>query len=223
MRTIISTLLPKKLSLNLKTYQDLLNELKPKKNVELMVVSKNQKVDDILNLIQLGHKVFGENRVQEAYSKFSKNLSKQFDIELHMIGPIQSNKLEMALDIFDYIHSIDRTKLVDLITKIKNTHKIKTQGFYIQVNIGEEQQKSGISISELKDFYNYCLSNKLNIVGLMCIPPNDNNAEKYFSHLRDLRDLLNQNLKLSMGMSSDYKHALRYNSNIIRIGSKIFN
>ena len=193
------------------------------KLTELLIVSKNQSLDDINALIDRGYKIFGENKVQEAKKKFQE-LDNLFKINLHLIGPLQTNKVKEALHLFNTIQSVDREKLVDEISKfIKMNDEIKTKSFYIQINIGSEVQKSGVDKSEFKDFYHYALAKDLNIEGLMCIPPNDTNTNQYFREMNDIRKKINPNLKLSMGMSNDYQIALEHQSNLIRIGSLIFN
>lgn len=191
-------------------------------NTELLVVTKNRSETIVNDLISRGYKLFGENRVQEAKQKFQKfNMNK---IKLHLIGPLQSNKVQDALKMFDVIQTLDRYKLVDEIYKnIPKINEIKTKEFYIQINIGEELQKSGINSDELKKFYDYCLSKSLNIIGLMCIPPINKDPSSYFSKMNSLRNSINPELKLSMGMSSDYENAIKLGSNLIRVGSKIFN
>jgi len=191
-------------------------------NTELLVVTKNRNETIVNDLISRGYKLFGENRVQEAKQKFQKlNMN---DIKLHLIGPLQSNKVQDALKMFDVIQTLDRYKLVDEIYKnIPKINEIKTKEFYIQINIGEEIQKSGINSDELKKFYDYCLSKSLNIIGLMCIPPINKDSSSYFSKMISLRNSINPELKLSMGMSSDYENAIKLGSNLIRVGSKIFN
>ena len=191
-------------------------------NTELLVVTKNRSETIVNDLISRGYKLFGENRVQEAKQKFQKlNMN---DIKLHLIGPLQSNKVKDALEMFDVIQTVDRYKLVDEIHKnIPKMNEIKTKEFYIQINIGEEIQKSGINSDELKKFYDYCLSKSLNIIGLMCIPPINKDPSSYFLKMSSLRNSINPELKLSMGMSSDYENAIKLGSNLIRVGSKIFN
>ena len=190
---------------------------------KLLIVSKNQSLDDVKILIDKGYKIFGENKVQEAKKKFQE-LDNLFKINLHLIGPLQTNKVKEALHLFNTIQSVDREKLVDEISKfINKKDEIKTKSFYIQINIGSEDQKSGIDKSEFKDFYHYALAKNLNIEGLMCIPPNDTNANEYFREMNQIRKKINPNLKLSMGMSNDYQIALEHQSNLIRIGSLIFN
>ena len=183
----------------------------------------NQSQEDICQLIKKGYKTFGENRVQEAKKKYF-NLFSQFKFNLHLIGPLQTNKVKEALTLFDTIQTIDRKKLIDEIIKASSKIKIvKTKNYYIQINIGSENQKSGIEKNLTKDFYEYMLSNNLNISGLMCIPPNTDDPSEFFQEMDEIRSSINPNLKLSMGMSNDYKFALKKNSNLIRIGSMIFN
>ncbi len=190
-------------------------------NASLLLVTKNRPQSLIKLLIENGHFLFGENRVQEAKEKFS-NLD-QNNIELHLIGPLQTNKVKSALSIFDTIQSIDRPKLVKEISKqIDSSDKIKTKNYYIQVNIGEEPQKAGTSINETRDFYQYAISENLEISGLMCIPPFEENPNSYFKKMIELRDDINPKLKLSMGMSNDYEVALSYQSDLVRVGSRIF-
>ena len=190
---------------------------------KLLIVSKNQSLDDVKILIDKGYKIFGENKVQEAKKKFQE-LDNLFKINLHLIGPLQTNKVKEALHLFNTIQSVDREKLVDEISKfINKKDEIKTKSFYIQINIGSEVQKSGVDKSEFKDFYHYALAKDLNIEGLMCIPPNDTNTNEYFREMNDIRKKINPTLKLSMGMSNDYQIALEHQSNLIRIGSLIFN
>ncbi len=187
----------------------------------LMIVTKNQSVQDIETLISKGFRLFGENRVQEAKRKYEKFQSYE-KLELHMIGPLQTNKVKIALKIFDTIQSIDRYSLVDEIYKVSSKNICRTKKFYIQVNIGDENQKSGVLTKNLYDLYEYSIKKKLHITGLMCIPPNIPDPSKYFEQIKNIRNKIDKNLKLSMGMSNDYKYALKYSSNIIRIGSLIF-
>ena len=190
-------------------------------NASLLLVTKNRPQSLIKLLIENGHSLFGENRVQEAKEKFS-NLDGK-NIELHLIGPLQTNKVKLALSIFDTIQSIDRPKLVKEISKqIVSSGKLKTKNYYIQVNIGEESQKAGTSINETRDLYQYAISENLEISGLMCIPPFEVKPNSYFKKMIELRDDLDPNLKLSMGMSNDYEVALSYQSDLVRVGSRIF-
>ena len=210
------------MTVNIKIFNEIKSLLSNYKNSKLLVVSKNRSREDIERLMIDGANLFGENRVQEAMGKFTSELYEKYNYELHLIGPLQSNKTEDALKIFDTIQTIDRLKLVDTISKLKNKIQLKTKSFYIQINIGEEEQKSGISLNELNYLYNYSLEKNLNIVGLMCIPPLNSDAKFYFNKMRDIKDKLNNKLLLSMGMSDDYETALKCGSNMIRIGSKIF-
>jgi hypothetical protein len=187
----------------------------------VMVVSKNRPIEIIREILNEKHHLFGENKVQEADQKFSILRSEFENIELHLIGPLQTNKVATALKIFDTIQTIDREKLVNEIIKKRNENTI-TKGYYIQVNIGKEEQKSGVAPEHIADFYNFCLENNLNIIGLMCIPPNDLDVQKYFKKMNEIKETLCDELHLSMGMSNDYKIALDSKSNLIRIGSAFF-
>ena len=192
-----------------------------KKNVNIIAVSKTFSIDRIKPLIDFGHTHFGENKVQEAASKWTEVKKEKPNIKLHMVGKLQSNKAKGAVEIFDYIHSLDNQKLADVLSKAQN-NKNKFLKYFIQVNIGNEIQKSGISISELDDFYNYCVNEKkLEIIGLMIIPPNDNNTIKYFKTINELNSSLALK-ELSMGMSADYLEALNHGATFVRIGSSIF-
>lgn len=188
----------------------------------LLLVTKNRNQETIKRLIELGYQNFGENKVQEAKEKFSS--IRDVNVKLHLIGPLQTNKVKMSLQLFDTIQTIDRKKLVIEISKqIHNQNfKTKTNYFFIQVNIGSENQKSGVMPEDLKDLYDFSIMKKLNISGLMCIPPVDQNPKDYFLEMRNLRDQLNKSLKLSMGMSGDYQTALTCGSDLVRIGSRIF-
>jgi len=189
---------------------------------KLLIVTKNQQKEDVIELLESGYHIFGENRVQEASKKFG-DLTSNYSFELHLIGPLQTNKVKQALKIFNTIQTLDRAKLIDEVSKCLISNKtFKTKKFYIQVNIGEEEQKSGIAPKDIFQLYEYALSKNLNIEGLMCIPPNDASPDKYFEKLYNIKEKVNSSLKLSMGMSNDYKIALKFKSNIIRIGSLIF-
>ena len=193
----------------------------PEQNVNIIAVSKTFTLQHIKPLIDHGHIHFGENKVQEANAKWSIIKNENKNLKLHMIGKLQSNKAKDAVKLFDYIHSLDSQKLADALAK----HQIslnKSLNYFIQINIGNEIQKSGIPVGELDSFYNYC-KNELNlkILGLMVIPPNDNSPEKYFKSLNELNKSLA--LKdLSMGMSADYIEAIRNGATFIRVGSSIF-
>ncbi len=183
----------------------------------IIAVSKTFELDHIIHLINYGHTHYGENKVQEAVEKWEKVKKENNNIKLHLIGKLQTNKVKFAVKIFDYIHSLDSEKLANKIASYENK-KIK---LFIQVNIGNEEQKSGISVNKLNDFYQFCKDLKLNVIGLMCIPPIDDNSAIYFKKMLDLKEKLNFN-ELSMGMSSDYLDALQHGSTFLRIGSDIF-
>lgn len=200
----------KTLKLNLARFQ----------NTELMIVTKNQSQNDVIELINRGYSLFGENKVQEMNEKFL-SLKEIYNLKIHLIGPLQTNKVKLVLKIADAIQSIDRLKLVDEVIKYRNRESV-TKEFFIQVNIGKEPQKSGIMPHNLKELYEYCMKNALPISGLMCIPPNMENPSNFFEEMVFIRNSINKNLKLSMGMSNDYKFALQNQTNIIRIGSFIF-
>ena len=195
--------------------------LKSDKPVNIIAVSKTFTLEHIKPLINHGHNHFGENKVQEALAKWSDQKKENHNLKLHMIGKLQSNKAKDAVRLFDYIHSVDNQKLADGLSKHQNNFN-KNLKYFIQVNLGNEIQKSGIPVSELDAFYNYCSNEiNLNIIGLMIIPPLDNNAEKYFKSLNQLnKSLALENL--SMGMSADYIEAIKNGSNFVRIGSSIF-
>ena len=186
----------------------------------MLIVTKNRPQNLIRSLIKEGFNSFGENKVQEANDKFS---SIEENFKLHLIGPLQTNKAKLALTLFDTIQSIDRPKLIKEIAKhIKSNIKIKTKEYFIQVNIGQEDQKSGVLPKEAKELYDTAILNNLKIVGLMCIPPINEEPHKYFEKMSVLRDDINSELILSMGMSNDYDIALSLNSNLVRVGSRIF-
>ena len=195
--------------------------LKTNKPVNIIAVSKTFTLDHIKPLIEHGHLHFGENKVQEATSKWSEQKKNNQNLKLHMIGKLQSNKAKDAVKLFDYIHSVDNQKLADNLSKneINLNKKLK---YFIQVNIAHEIQKSGIPVNELDAFYNYCVNEiNLKIIGLMLIPPNNENPEKYFKSLNELnKSLALENM--SMGMSSDYMEAIKNGSTFVRLGSSIF-
>ena len=190
------------------------------KSPKIIAVSKTFKIDHIKPLIEHGHLDFGENKVQEAIEKWSEIKKVKKDLKLHLIGHLQTNKVKTAIQIFDYIHSVDSKKLADRISKYQNQLNVKTK-LFIQVNVGNEDQKSGISKSNVIELYNYCKKIELDVVGLMCIPPFDEDAQKYFKEMKNLNDKIGLS-ELSMGMSSDYLSAVKYGSTFLRIGSNIF-
>ena len=178
---------------------------------QIIAVSKTFKLNHINPLIEYGHIHFGENKVQEAMDKWFEIKKQNQKIKLHLVGKLQTNKVKFALEIFDYIHSLDNEKLAKKISSLQ-VEKNKNLKLFIQVNIGNEEQKSGISERSIPDFYNYCIDLKLNIIGIMCIPPINQDARLYFEKMKNL----------SMGMSSDYLEATEYEASYIRIGSNIF-
>ena len=171
-------------------------------------------------LIEHHHLDYGENKVQEAIDKWTDIKDKRNSIKLHLIGRLQTNKVKFALKIFDYIHSLDSEKLANKISD-EQTKQGKKPKIFIQVNIGNEEQKSGINKNNLLDFYDFCKKLDLDIIGTMCIPPNDGNTEKYFSEMSKINQELNFK-ELSMGMSGDYLEAIKNNATYVRVGSKIF-
>ena len=187
---------------------------------KIIAVSKTFPIESVLPLIEYGHIHYGENKVQEALDKWSDIKLKNNAIKLHLIGRLQTNKVKFALKIFDYIHSLDSEKLANKIAdeQLKQGKKPK---IFIQVNIGNEEQKSGINKEKLYNFYQFCKNLNLDIIGTMCIPPNGENTENYFSEMNKINKELNFK-ELSMGMSGDYDQAMQNNSTYIRIGSKIF-
>ena len=190
------------------------------KLTKIIAVSKTFPIENILPLIEHGHLHYGENKVQEALDKWTEIKKKNNNIKLHLIGKLQTNKVKFALSIFDYIHSVDSEKLAIKISdeQIKQGKKPK---MFIQVNIGNEEQKSGINQYNLIDFYKFCKNLNLDIIGTMCIPPNDGNTEKYFSEMSEINQALNFK-ELSMGMSGDFLQAIKNNATYVRVGSKIF-
>ena len=212
---------------SVKKYNNIVNsikqELEGQKNIifpKIIAVSKTFQLERIIPLIEHGHLDYGENKVQEALDKWSDIKKKNSKIKLHLIGRLQTNKVKFALRIFDYIHSVDSKKLAKKIAdeQIKQNKKVK---LFIQINIGNEEQKSGVSKIDLVDLFNYCKDLNLEIVGLMCIPPVDKDSNQYFKEM----NLLNQNLRLkelSMGMSSDFLKASIQSATFLRIGSAIF-
>ena len=190
-------------------------------NVEIIAVSKTFPISEILPLIEYGHQHFGENKVQEAINKWDELKNNNKNIKLHLIGKLQSNKAKHAVKIFDYIHSLDNIKLANKIA-VEQKKINKSLKFFIQINIGNEDQKNGLMPDDLKIFYNQCVNEfNLNIIGLMCIPPQAGNMRDYFNKMLELKNSVG--LKdLSMGMSNDYLEAANCGASFLRIGSKIF-
>ena len=212
---------------SIKNYEDIIKLIKQKiedqnsnKFPNIIAVTKTFALDDILPLIEYGHLDYGENKVQEAIDKWSEIKIRKPGIKLHLIGKLQTNKVKFAIKIFDFIHSVDSIKLAKKISdeQIKQNKKVK---IFIQVNIGSEQQKSGVDINKTGDLLNFCKELKLDVIGLMCIPPVNQKSNKYFEKM----NLLNNNFNLqqiSMGMSSDYLEAVANDATYLRIGSSIF-
>ena len=190
-------------------------------NPTVIAVSKTFPLGHIKPLIDHGHRVFGENKVQEAKQKWSGLKDSLKDLELHLIGGLQSNKSKEAVQLFDYIHSVDSIKLASELSKAEAKLSVKRK-YFIQVNVGMEKQKSGVSEKEVRNLLKYCVNEKnLNIIGLMCIPPFDQNPTPHFNYLKELNNDLGLKF-ISMGMSEDYMNAAKCGSTHVRIGSKIF-
>ena len=187
---------------------------------KIIAVSKTFPIENILPLVEYGHIHYGENKVQEALDKWSDIKSQNDRIKLHLIGKLQTNKVKFALKIFDYIHSLDSEKLANKIAD-EQAKQGKKPKIFIQVNIGDEEQKSGINKERLDDFYKFCKNLNLDVIGTMCIPPNDQNTKKYFVEMNKINQELNFK-ELSMGMSEDYLEAVKNNATYVRVGSKIF-
>ena len=187
---------------------------------KIIAVSKTFSMDKILPLIEYGHFDFGENKVQEAIEKWSEIKLSNNNIKLHLIGGLQTNKVKLAVKLFDYIHSVDSERLAKKISDEEQKQKKKIR-IFIQVNIGNEDQKSGVNPNKLKTFYKYCLDKDLDVIGTMCLPPISEDPEKYFMRMNYLNKDLGLN-ELSMGMSADYISAIDNNATFIRVGSKIF-
>ena len=202
---------------NIKVY---LEKLNINNNPKILAVSKTFEINKILPLIEYGHLDYGENKVQEALEKWSDIKLTKKDLKLHLIGKLQTNKVKQAIKIFDYIHSVDSEKLAKKIAdeETKQGKKIK---IFIQVNIGDEEQKSGVNKSSVNELYSYCKAIDLNVIGLMCIPPLGKSSDIFFKEMRTLNKNLNLS-ELSMGMSADYLDAIKNSATYVRIGSNIF-
>ena len=193
----------------------------PQRDIKVIAVSKTFSLEHIMPLVQYGHKDFGENKVQEAEKKWTILKKTMNNLSLHMIGRLQSNKAKKAVEIFDYIHSLDSEKLAKELSK-RQKEKKKSLGYFIQINLGSEEQKGGLEINDLKNFNDYCTKElSLSILGLMAIPPNDKNPEKHFKKISELNKQFNFQ-HLSIGMSNDYLEAIKYGASHVRIGSAIF-
>lgn len=190
-------------------------------NARLIIVTKNQMLDRINLLIKLNHMHFGENKVQEAHLKWKNLILNNPKLRLHLIGKLQSNKAKDAFEIFHYIHTLDNEKLAKIFANLES-NSVKKIKYFIQVNIANEPQKNGISVEKVNQFINYCVYDlKLNIKGLMCIPPAEGDPSQYFQKLAEIKKL-NNLTDLSMGMSNDYECAIKNGATFVRIGSKIF-
>ena len=198
-----------------------INELKYNNyKAEIIAISKTFSISHILPLIDYGHIHFGENKVQEAIEKWFEIKTNNKNIKLHMVGKLQTNKVKIALKVFDFIHSLDNLKLAKKISEEQKIYEIKPK-IFIQINIGGESQKSGISVENLLDFFHECKKLDLNIIGTMCLPPIDKDPEIFFSNMLKINNDLKLK-ELSMGMSEDYLKAIEYYSTYLRVGSKIF-
>ena len=197
-----------------------INEINLSKKPKIIAVSKTFKSEKIEPLLEHGHKDFGENKVQEALLKWTDLKVKYKDINLHLIGNLQSNKVKGALKIFNFIHSLDKESVAIKISKVQKELNVKPK-IFIQINIGNEEQKSGLPVQNLEKFYKFCKDLDLNIIGFMCIPPFEEDPIRYFMRMNFLQKKFNLS-ELSMGMSSDFLHAIKYNASYLRIGTRIF-
>jgi len=211
---------------NLNNLQEIIKEIHSKDNnqnnsVKIIAVSKTFSMEKIMPLIESGHIHFGENKVQEAQTKWPNVIIQNRNVKLHMLGKLQTNKVKYAVELFDYIHSVDSIKLAKKID-IEQKKINKNIKLFIQVNIDNEEQKNGIGLNEIETFHSHLVKEmKMNVLGLMIIPPNDNNTEKYFKSIAELNSSLALQ-ELSMGMSSDYLIAIKHKATFVRIGSSIF-
>ena len=197
------------------------SEIKSDNKTEIIAVSKTFPMNNILPLINSGHKHYGENKVQEAIEKWTEIKRDYSDIKLHLVGKLQTNKVKYVIPLFDYLHSLDNLKLAIKISSEQKKKNFKPK-IFIQVNIGNEVQKSGIEKENLFSFYNTCVNDlELDIIGLMCLPPFEKDSNPYFAEIKSLAEKL-QLRDLSMGMSEDYLEAIKYGTTFLRIGSKIF-
>ncbi len=201
--------------------KEIIDRKQLKTSPKVIVVSKTFEMDKIIHLVEYGHLHFGENKIQEAESKWINIKKEYINLKLHMIGKLQSNKAKKAVQLFDYIHSLDSDKLGQKISYYEKELNKKTK-LFIQVNIAEENQKSGILLNDLNEFCNYCVNDlSLDIIGLMTLPPLDKDPSQYFKLLNDRSKMLNLN-ELSIGMSGDYEKALENDSTYLRLGTAIF-
>ena len=206
----------------IQNYINIKNEIKQiSEKTKLIVVSKGQDVESIKPLLECGQVHFGENKVQEAIQKWPLLIRSYANVNLHLIGKLQSNKAKDAFNIFNFIHTLDNEKLAKILSNLEITGNRKIN-YFVQVNIGNELQKNGIIFSKVSDFVRYCKFDlRLNILGLMCIPPIDDSPELYFKKLKELNNI-NNLIELSMGMSADFRIAIKLGASYVRIGSSIF-
>ncbi|MDC0231722.1 YggS family pyridoxal phosphate-dependent enzyme [Pelagibacteraceae bacterium] len=199
---------------------EIINQKQLKTKPEIIAVTKTFPIENIIPLLDSGHVHYGENKIQEAEDKWEKIKKNYKNLRLHMVGKLQSNKAKKAVYLFDYIHSLDNEKLAQKISQYQKELN-KNVKLFIQLNLGDEKQKSGIALSNLKSFYNYCVNDlSLDVIGLMCLPPIDSNSDKYFKLLKKNSDDLNLK-ELSMGMSSDFESAIMNGSTFLRLGTLI--
>ena len=209
-----------KLTLVKNKVNEIINQKQLKTNPTIIVVSKTYSLEKVKSLIDNGHMHFGENKIQEAERKWSEIKNTNKNLMLHMVGNLQSNKAKKAVKLFNFIHSLDNEKLAMKIAHSEKELNKKTK-LFVQVNLGDEKQKSGIALKELSDFCNYCIKDLLlNVIGLMCLPPINSNSEKYFKVLKEEAHKLNLK-ELSMGMSSDFENAVIHGSSYLRLGTAI--
>ena len=216
MHNVVDKIISIKKEIQEKIIEGKLGNYKP----TIVAISKTFSIDKILPLINYGHDHFGENKVQEALEKWIQVKETNPKIKLHMVGKLQTNKVKNALKIFDYIHSLDSIKLAEKIANEQKKLEMKPK-LFIQINIGKESQKSGVDSEKVFDFYKTCKKMDLNIIGTMCLPPENQDSDIFFSEMKNLNNNLNLN-ELSMGMSHDYINAIEHSATYIRIGSKIF-
>ena len=210
----------KKLEFTQNKINEIINKKQLKTKPKIIVVTKTFPIENITPLLESGHLHYGENKIQEAESKWNEIRKNYKNLCLHMVGKLQSNKAKKAVDLFDYIHSLDNEKLASKISQYQKELD-KSVKIFIQINLADEKQKSGLSLSNLKSFYDFCINDlSLNVIGLMCLPPIDTNSDRYFKLLKQASD--NLNLKeLSMGMSSDFENAVINGSTFLRLGTLI--
>ena len=209
-----------KLTLVKNKINEIINQKQLKTNPTIIVISKTFSQEKIKPLLDSGHAHFGENKIQEAESKWTEIINTNKDLQLHMVGKLQSNKAKKAVKLFNFIHSLDSEKLALKLSQSEKELNKKTK-LFVQMNLGEESQKSGIDLKDLHNFYNYCTNDlQLNIIGLMCLPPLNVNSDKFFKILKNSAEKLNLK-ELSMGMSSDFEKAIINGSTYLRLGTAI--